>query len=319
MSAKSCKGGNDLPERKIPHGHAGISDHLIQLLLRGCSLFLVRDIHSRRTDKKIPVNRRCNKNALSKRGRLREDRMADMLPGLMIQKKVIASSCRDVNFLLADHVVKLIRIDSCRVDHTFCPVLAVACPEMPDSIGIGMDLFCLRIKEEIHSVFLRILSHGNVQSEGADDSRARCIQCCHRILRKIRLHLQRLFPVKHPKSRHSVGNSLLIELLQSLQTGFIQTDNERSVPAERKIKILGERLHHLIPPQVHPRHHGSRLTVVSGVHDCTVCLGRSAAHILLFFQYADLCLIPGQLSCDCRAGYPGTDNDYVINHFSPPL
>ena len=319
MSAKSGKGGNDLPEWKIPHGHAGISDHLIQLLLCGCGLFLVRDIHGRRADKKISVNRRCDKNALSKRGRLREDRMADMLSGLVIQKKIIASSCRDVNFLLADHVVELICIDACRVDHAFCPVLTVACPEMPDPIGIGMDLFCLCIKEEIHSVFLRIFSHGNVQSEGADNSRTRCIQCCHRILRKIRLHLQRLIPVNHPKSRHSVGNSLLIELLQRLQTGFIQTDDEGSVPAKRKIKILGELLHHFIPPQVHPRHHGSRLTVVSGVHDRTVCLGRSAAHILLFLQYADLCLIPGQLSCDCRAGYSGTDNDYVINHVSPPL
>ena len=99
----------------------------------------------------------------------------------------------------------------------------------------------------------------------------------------------------------------------------MQTYYQRTISFEWEIQVFRQLFHHLISAHIEFRHQGTFRRVIARMDDGAVCLGSTAADILLFLQHADLCLIPRQFPRRCRSGYTCSDYDHIIHLPFTPL
>ena len=142
------------------------------------------------------MNRRCNQNAFSVFSRKCENRLAHMTSCALIQKAVISSSRGNVDLLLTYHIMKPVCIDSGCIYHIPCPENPVICMDLP-SLIYWFKIRNFRIKFELHTIYICILSHCNVQIKRTYNSGCRCIKCSIRLIGNIRFHFFQFLTVKN--------------------------------------------------------------------------------------------------------------------------
>ena len=84
----------------------------------------------------------------------------------------------------------------------------------------------------------------------------------------------------------------------------MQTYYQRTISFEWEIQVFRQLFHHLISAHVESRHQGTFRRVIARMDDGAVCLGSTAADILLFLQHADLCLIRDNSLADADPATP---------------
>ena len=203
-----------------------------------------------------------------------------------------------MDFMLADHIVKTICIHARRIHHISGMINSTVGNQFISLFHLfNIQYFC--IESEVNSICVCIFSQCNIQMERADNPSRRCIQSCVNPIYYIRFHLKNLFPVQNLKPLDSVRHSTVIQRLKLRHVFFGKTDHKRAPSLERKIQIFRKLLHHLISLYVQFCHQRSCRRIVTGMHNCAVCFGCSAAHIFFLLQYAGLDLIAGKFS-RCR-------------------
>ena len=96
-----------------------------------------------------------------------------------------------MQLLFTDHVVDLIRINACCIDHIMgCQFTALSYQSVTILQFFDTTDSCIPLK--LHTIFAGILSHGDGQLKWTDDSAGRCKKRCHHLIGYMRLQFQYL-------------------------------------------------------------------------------------------------------------------------------
>ena len=209
-----------------------------------------------------------------------------------IQQIIFSLSRCDMDLFCTYHIVKDIRIDTRRIDHTPGLVYFFFCMD-PVAAFCLFNLFHCGVKIKFCSVFTGILRKCKVQFKRTHNTAGRCIQGCIHFFGKIRLHPAHFIAGKNLKSFHTVFLALFFQFFQTLPLFFSKTKYQGTVSLKRNIQIFRQLFHHPVSPHIHLCHQTARTGIKSGMHDSAVRLGCSTADILFLFQYPDFQIIPG--------------------------
>ena len=313
VGPKTRKGGDDLPHGQIFHVEPGLLNELVQARAGGGGGLLVLNINGRRAHQQVAVDGGGNQHALAVLAGQGKNGVLYVLARLLVQQAVIAPAGGDMNLFLADHVVELVGVHPCGIDHAAGLIGAVVGLNLPAARD-GVQAGDLGVKAELHAVGGGVLRHGDVHAEGAHNTGGGGVEDAHGLFGQVGLQLEDFLPVQN--QLHVLDAILDAPLIQGLQVGqgiLVDTHHQGAAPVERKIQLLGQVLHHLIALHVQLGHQGSVGGVVACVNNGAVGLGGAAAHVLRLLQHTDFGLVPGQLAGGGAPGHTGPNDDYVIH------
>ena len=217
---------------------------------------------------------------------------AHMISGALIQQAVISPSGCYVYLCPADHVVELIGMDSCRVDHIAGLIHALICFQSPSAL-YPADIRHLSVKFKVHAVGIGIFRQRNIQIKGTYDACRRRIENARHLICQIGLHFLYSRLIRDDfQILYTVLNPPLIQSSQVRQRLLIQTYHKGSAGIKGKIQLPCQFRHNLVSFHIQPGHKRAFRRVVSGMDNGTVGLGSAAAHILLPLQDTGIHLIP---------------------------
>ena len=183
------------------------------------------------------MNRRCNQNTFSIFSRKCKNRLTHMTSRTLIKQAVISSSRGNMDLLRTYHIMKLVCIDSGCIYHIPCPENPIICMDFP-SLIYWFNIRNFRIKFELHTIYICILSHCNVQIKRTYNSGCRCIKCGIRLIGNIRFHFFQFLTVKNSQLLNTICNASVIQCLKIRHILFMQTYNQRAIFLKWEIQIL---------------------------------------------------------------------------------
>ena len=227
MSSQSGKRGDGLSAVQRVHTVTSQIQNLRQSFCCRIYIFFVRNIFRCGTYQQISMDSRSYKDTFSHFGRELENGGIHQITAIFVHKTVLTSSGDNTDPVFTDHVMDLIRIDTCRIDNDGSKEhLSIRLYLIHPAFFLGWILTPYRslfhngchlmVPIELHTILRCILRQCNVQSEGTDDTTGGCIQGSYDVTGHRRLHspdflrgqkLQFFYPVLHAS------------LIQFFQTG----------------------------------------------------------------------------------------------------
>jgi len=271
VSTKSCKGGNNLTKGYIFNGLCTFGNYFIKSCSCSIGAFLILNINRCRSHNQVSVDSGRYQNAFSVFSGQSKNSMIYMLSCRLIQQTVIAPSRCNGNLSVADHIMNLIRIDTCCIYHTFCFKITFVRMNQESALFL-FDSFYPGVKLKLHSVGAGIFCHGNIQIKRTYNTAGRRIQSRYCFIRNIGFHFYKLIPLNNPKTFYSVFDAPLQKCLQSRTVFLLCAHNQRTCLNKLKIQILCQLSHHFISLDIQLCHQRTACGIIACMDNRTVCL-----------------------------------------------
>ena len=166
-------------------------------------------INSGWPDNQISMDCGRYQNAFSQFGRLRENRMCNVISDFLIKQTIVTPSWGNVNFIFTDHIMEMTGINSGSIYDITGVYHAVTGSYMINTIFSG-DILNFCIKPEFYTIHICVFCKCDIQGKRTNDSTGRSEKRSFNIFRKVRFKRKNFFPRKDFQTLNTICNTSVI-------------------------------------------------------------------------------------------------------------
>ena len=315
MRAQTGERRDDLAEGDVGHGDAALLGHLGKAGRRGVGALLVLDVFGCGANNEIAVDGGRDEHALAHLGGKRKDHVVHVVACSGVKKHVLSAARDNLQLVLADHVVNLVRVDACSIHHAARKDAAAWGLKGKAALRPALDGRNRGIKDELDSVGCGILGKGNVQPKGINDAGRWRPERADGIRRNVGLHGTKRVSVNNLEVGHTIGHTSREELAEPSHVALACAHDEGANVLDCELQLLCQLVHEGVALDIESSHERAGHGVVTGVHDGRVGLGRATADVILALDHADARRGLRKLSCRGAAGDTGPNDHDVVAAF----